>query len=360
MKAVIDAKSLLKGLKKVLPAIKSNTVLPVLTSVKMDFSKNDVTVTATDLETTITVKCPAECQKPFCVVISYADIVKICENVSDYFTLAIEGNGIKITSDRSKYSIAVTHQGMDFPKVDAGEFTHEMEVDADFFWALNNANNFRSAETLRVNMNTACISIKKKFYDIVGTDANLMFRHTIKGVSKQEMNLLVSPTFVTAVKSFEKATMSSSDKFIQIQDGDMTVSGRLIDSVYVNYNVVIPQEITYNLKCDRKALIAAISSADVAASQSTHLCKLSFDKGKVSVSAQDVDFGKEGDCEISKVEHSVKIKEIGVNASMLKKMLDAIESEVVEMAFTEATKAVIIRPEGSPETLMLLMPMTLN
>lgn len=359
MKAIIDAQSLYKELKKISPAIKNNTVLPILTCVKLDFEKNILTVSATDLETSISVKCDCECQKPFSIVMEYADISGVCGKVSGPVTISSEKNGVSITGESDKFNFTQTTDASLFPKVDADGFSQSMDVDGDFFFALSNANQCRHTDEARINMNAPCINIKKKQTDIVATDSMLMYKHTIKHDSKQEFNIMVSPQFAVATKGFQEGTISVSERFIRCESGNTVITSRLPDSKFVNYEVMLVNDLNFNFKCNRESLIKSFSKADVAASKSTHICKVSFVKKGILISAQDSDFGKEGQSECA-AEHSVDIEAIALPALQVTKLLDTMVSQNVEISFREPTKAVYMRPEGSPETVALVMPVTLN
>ena len=361
MKAIVDAQVLLKELKKVSPVIKSNTVLPILTTVKLEFSDNQIIVNATDLETSISATAPCESgKKSFAIVVEFQDIVRVCEKLKGLVTISIEKDEITVVSDNGRLKFSQLHNAEHFPSIKTEEFTNEIEVDGDFFLALQHASACRNTDDMRVNMNAPCISIRKKTMEVVGTDAAMMYRHIEKKTSKTELKVMVSPTFVNAVKSFtDNSDLSISDRFIRAACGNVVVSGKLYESKFVDYEPLFANDQLFNFKCSRELLIEALDAITIAADRATNRVKIVFDgPNSIKLESQDIDYGKDGEQRM-KCDSSVEIEAIGLNASQLMKLLKLMDAETVELSFTTPQKSIFIRPEGDTETICLLQPLAL-
>lgn len=360
MKAVIDSQKLSKELKKLSPIIKKNTVLPILTCVKLSFDKNKLTIMATDLETTVLLTMDCECKSPFVIVVEFASLSDVCSKIFEPITIdAGSKDMVHITSDNSKFKFSKTNDEENFPKIHDEEFTIKIEADCDFFSSLYSANVCKSDDQFKPTMNAACIHIKKESLTVVGTDAFIAFKKDLKIKTGKDMRIMVNENFVQLIKGFGDATVLIGEKFIKVEYGTMVIISRLIDSKFCSYEMIMDKEIEYNFKADRAALINSIGVAGIAANLTTRLCSINFNGGDIKIMSQDIDYGKEGESKMA-ANHTVEIKAIGVNGNQMLKLLNLFDSEEVEMAFREKTSTIFLRPFGDPNTMCLLQPLMID
>lgn len=360
MKAIIDAQLLHKELKKLSPAIKKTTVLPILQCVKLEFGKGEMKLSATDLETSIILETTCECQKPFSIVVEYDDFVRVFAELEGLVTISQDKTDVHVVADGSKFKLSSTNDAGTFPTTETDEFYVDMEVDGEFFAAMQHANACRNPEDLRVNMNAACIHLRSNVTSLVGTNAAMLYRHTAKIKTKREEKVMVPPIFVAALKGFQESTLSISAKFVKVVSSKTTIVGRRLESKFVDYEVIIPDDIVYNFKCDRGELLKAVKKASIAASRVSHSCIIRFKSpSEISIEAQDIDYGKNGEVTM-KAEGNVDFPAIGINANQVMDLLDTIECKTVEIAFQSPTKSIFMRPEGDPNTICLVQPLMIN
>ena len=143
---------------------------------------------------------------------------------------------------------------------------------------------------------------------------------------------------------------------------DFTLTCRLIDGRYPNYNSVIPQNNPYLARIDRAALISALKRVLVFCDQSSAQVKMAFSASKLTVSGQDVNYATSAEERIVCEYDSPKMN-IGFKGTLLLDILGNIDSDEVVFQLADPGRAGIITPaeqkEGE-EILMLLMPMMLN
>lgn len=358
MKAIIASQTLAKELKKLSPVIKKNSVIPITSCVLLEFEKSSVTIRATDLETTVISKLDCECKSPFSIVLEFATLANVCEKISDLITIDSTGDTIKIVSDNSNFKFAKTNDHEVFPKIPEETFLFDMDVDTDFFCALVSANACKSDDQYKTQMNAACIDIKKDSMTVVGIDGFVAHKTDLKIKTGRDAQLLVAEQFVQLVKGFANAKLSIGEKFLKAESGGLTIITRLMDAKFVQYGLIIPKEINYNLSINRADLIYSLGVTGIAANNISHLCAINFNGGDIKLVARDFDFSREAETRV-KAKHEVEIKVIGVNGSQLLKLLNLFDSEEVEMAFTGENKTIFLRPTGEPNTLCLLQPLGL-
>lgn len=359
MKAIVNTDALGKELKKINPAIKKNVTIPILSCVLLQFNKKELTIRATDLETTVVVNMDCESKDTFDVVMEYSDLSDVCGRINEPITIEKKEKHVLITSSDSNFKFPVVGEQEHFPSVPEESFLFSVDVESDFFSSLYSANTCKHKNDAQTNMNTPCIDFKKSYLTVVGIDGFMMFKKDLKIKTDRTGKYLIRENFVQMTKSFPEAKISFGEKFIKAEHGNTTIITLQPEGKFVDYGVIVPKEPIYNLKVNRYDLISALNKAGLAANSITKLCSLNFEGGVINVSSQDIDFGKEGKSRII-ADHEVEIKTIGVGGNQILQLLNIMDSEEVEMAITGENKSIYLKPSDDEDTFCLLQPVALN
>ncbi len=360
MKAIINSSELEKELKAIAPVIKKNHVIPITESVLMEFTKNSVKVTGTDLETTAIFILKCECQKAFDIVISFEKILDVCSKVSEPISIELKDTVIHISGENSNFRFPKMGELEHFPTTTDDELSMSVDVDCDFFYALSLASVCKHKDDLKINMNMPCIDFKKKMSaTFVGLNDFYGFVKTIEYKPTKDLTIMIPDSFVQLTKTFQDSTIWASDKWIKAEYGDRIIISRLGESQYVNYNMIIPKELKYNFRSNKAQFKNALRIAGVAANVTTNLYVLNFKDNELIITSQDVLLGGDADTRIS-VSHSVEFESVCVNGGFLLNLLNLLDSDEIEMAFVNPTKTMYMRPVGDDTILTLIQPLTNN
>lgn len=360
MKAVIDPIKLLKELKKFSLVVKKNPIIPIMSTVLFEFDKNKLTLRATDLETTYISVIDCESKDKFALPIEHDKIQDVCSNVHSPISLEFTEKVINIVSGKAKYNFSISGKATDFPILPTDDFDLSVDVDGDFYFHLNNANQVRSKNDDMVNFNMAALDIKKKSLFVVATDGNNVYKKELPIKSSKEVMVMVPDKFVTSCKAFQSSKIYIGDKFVKAEHGNEIVISRLSEQKFPNYNAVIAPEIDYNLVIQKEELKSAIASVSVVDSAMTYnQCVVSFSKKGFKITSQSIDSGSDAEMDVE-VEHYVEKLDFALNATILTKLLSLIEAQTISMSFTNPMKAVYIKPEDDDSLLILTMPLKIN
>lgn len=202
----------------------------------------------------------------------------------------------------------------------------------------------------------------------VGTDGRKLVRNKDFGIKSEAQTGFILPKKPANIlkgllqKGDAMATLEFNDKMAVVASADFTLTCRLIDGRYPNYNSVIPQNNPYKATVDRAAFISTLKRVLVFSSQSSAQVKLSFKKDTVTVSGQDVDYSTSAEERLI-CEYDAPTINIGFKGTLLLDILGNLDSSEVVIELADPGRAGIIKPaeqkEGE-EILMLLMPMMLN
>lgn len=360
MKAIVDSQKLSKNLKDISAAIKKTTVIPILSCVKLDFEKDSLTITATDLESTIIMTMAAECKKPFSIVLEHSEITGVSAKTYNPITINDEEGAVLITSeDGDKFKFTKSHDASSFPAIPEEDFLLDVEADTEFFEALSAATQCRATDEFKPSFNMACVDVKKEWVSIVGTDAFVLFNKKINGKNKAQRQAMIPDQFAYFVKSFRSGIISIGEKFVRCKSENVIIISRLSDAKFCNYEMLLNSELNWNFKANGKEFISKLDKINVATNKASHLCTVTFTKTGVKLTSEDIDFGREAEADL-KAAHTVDFSSIGVNANQLLKILKLMDAEEVEFSFSSPTRSIYMRPEGDQNIICLLQPLMTN
>ena len=122
MKFIVSSSQLLKQLQVLGGVINSNNTLPILDNFLFELSENQLKISASDLETTMSSKVEIESDSSGSIAVSARLLLDTLKTFPDQpLTFKTDGNSkIEIVSSQGKYDMAY-FAGDEFPK--SGKFT---------------------------------------------------------------------------------------------------------------------------------------------------------------------------------------------------------------------------------------------
>ncbi|HNY55933.1 MAG TPA: DNA polymerase III subunit beta [Chitinophagales bacterium] len=370
MRFVVSSAQLLKNLQKISGVISTNTVLPILEDFLFDIEKNKLTITATDLDTTMSVGMEVESKENFKVAIPARILLDSLKALPEQpITIAVDEttNGIEITTDNGKYKLSGENSA-DFPKEPTADGVDEVKLASSILNKGVSKTLFAvSNDELRPAMTGVFFQLDDNGITFVATDAHKLVkfnRNDVKGgnasfiVPKKALNLLkaVVPNNDTEVSvQFNKSNAFFSFDNIQL-------ICRLIDAKYPDYNAVIPKENPNLLSIQKDDFYSSLKRTSIFSNKTTHQVVLKMSGAELTVSAQDLDFSNEASEKLA-CDYQGNAMEIGFNAKFLLEMLGALDSSDINIELSTPNRAGIIRPtekEEEEDLLMLVMPVMLN
>jgi len=155
----------------------------------------------------------------------------------------------------------------------------------------------------------------------------------------------------------EKIIANRSENQIVFSLGDAVLSSRLIDGQFPNYQLLLPESATHELRVDREELAAVVRRVSLLAQKNAPL-RLAFSDGELLISAQTPDVGEAR--EALPVPFSGEAFEIGFNAEFLRDGLESLDSQDVVIKLTSSLRPGLIESADGSEFVYLVMPIRLN
>ena len=205
MKFIVAAPELLEHLSKVSGAIVSKPVLPILDNFLFDIKSGTLTISTTDLETSMSTSLQVESKEDILVAIPsrlLIDTVKMLNDQPITFTVNDETYGIELGTANGRYKLA-GQSGADFPKVPEIESESAFSMPSNVLLRCISKTLFATGnDDLRLNLTGVYVELYNDSLNFVATDANRLVkltRHDIKPgmehtfiLPKKALNLLKS------------------------------------------------------------------------------------------------------------------------------------------------------------------------
>lgn len=370
MKFSVSSTELLKQLQIASGAIGSNPVLPILEDFLFKIENKILSISASDLETSISTSMEVLADDDFTVAIPakiMLETLKALPQQPVTFTINEENFGIEITSSYGKYKLA-GENGADYPTLPEADTVETVKINSQFLLeAITKSVFATSNDELRPAMTGVYFQIDLNKLICVATDAHKLVKyatHQLAGdvsttfiIPKKALNLLKN-----ALPANEAVTLSFNKANAFFSFGTMNLVCRLIDARYPDYNAVIPVDNPNNMIVNRADFQNSLKRIAIYANKTTNQVVLDISDKSLTVSAQDLDFSNEATEQMSCTFDGSPLR-IAFNAKFLAEMLGVLDTEEVRMEFSTPSRAGILTPveeNNDREILMLVMPVMLN
>lgn len=359
MKTVIDQNLLSKELKKISPVIGKNQVMPILSCVKMDFGKDEVVITGTNLNSWISCAVPCKNKTAFAIAVDMSDLIDVCGKASGPITIEPGEENHKFSHAKGTIKLSVIAEGKDYPMPAEVDYFDSMDVDGSFFFSMTNANVCRSREELKPHLNTIGLDFKKDGLTVIGIDGYIMHKQEFEIKSKKPVVISVNHMFSELSKSFQQSNLELSNKYIRATCGSSSVTSTLSETRYVDYTIALKGlNNEWNLEVNRVDLLSTLDVIDIATTKSLKNILFTITPGNINLFTKEIYVGKEAESDISaSTQLDTKIR---VNATQLKSVLSTVRSETVSLSIPPSHGNIYIKPEGEDNILLSVMPLLLT
>ena len=370
MKFIVSSSQLLRQLQVLGGVINSNNTLPILDNFLFEISENQLKVSASDLETTMTAVVAIESDSTGSIAISARLLLDTLKTFPDQpLTFKTEGDSIiEISSDQGKYDMAY-FGGDEFPKSVSLQSPSKTIVPSNVLATAISKTIFAAGnDDLRPVMSGVFFQFSTDNLTFVATDAHKLVKYTRTDVTadktaefimpKKPLNLLKG-----VLGGEEDVVIEYNDANAKFTFENFVLICRLIDGKYPNYEAVIPKENPNKLTVDRASFQNSVRRVSIFSSKTTHQIRLKMAGTELNISAEDLDFSNKADERLN-CDYQGDDMQIGFNSRFLSEMLSNLNSSEVLIEMSLPNRAGILTPidgtdEGEKIT-MLVMPVMLN
>jgi len=393
MKFSVTSNDLIGAVNKVIGVTPVRSTLPILGNILFSLEGNELTLTGSDLEVYIKVVINVSGKQNGSVAVPAKKLETLLQNLPDKdLNLELQQNFKFIIKTKGGRWSITGEDPNDFPL--SAEIENAKTIELDNFLLtkyLSRAIHAASHDELRRSMNGVFFEVKSGELRVVSTDGHRLVR-IIKSSFDYEgdrftmlvpikTSQMITRLFKAGSKAAEprdpdteaeeepneepvpgtggNVTLNFNNEFLQCAYNNITITSRLIDDTFPNYESVIPTDNEKVLKVEKKLVIGSVKRSIIMSDQVTNKTSLLVNANELKVKSANNEFGTDSEETIECNYTENEELEIAFNGKYLLESLQQFESDEILFYFSTPLKAAVLRPSEVNEEedmIMLVMP----
>jgi DNA polymerase-3 subunit beta len=372
MKFKADRATLMKSLAHVQNVVEKRNTIPILANVLLSVKDGALTIAATDLEIALVEQVAAESSRNGAITVPAATLYEIVRRQPEGARIELDhpGGDSQLALRAGRYATSLVALSVDeFPKLDAGRLSHNFSLPVQELRGLIDRTKFAiSTEETRYYLNGIFLHAAEgdggPVLRAVATDGHRLARveePLPEGAAGMPGIIIPRKTVNELRKLLDETSgtveISLSETRIKFVIGQTTLTSKLIDGTFPDYDRVIPRGNDKILRVDKKDFNDAVGRVSAISAERHRPVKLSLAKDLLVISAASPEQGTAseelgGDL----IDYQSGPLEIGFQARYLSDVTDQIRGKV-EFVFADGAAPTLVRDQDDTSAVYVLMPM---
>ena len=370
MKVTIERTALLKALSHIHRIVERRNTIPILSNVLLEARDGRLELKATDLDLEATEVAPADVAVAGATTVAahiLHDIVrKLAEGAQVSLEIAPDTGQLVLRSGRSRFQLQCL-PAADFPDLTTGEFGHKFSLSAvELRRLIENAQFAISTEETRYYLNGVYFHTAEAngttMLRAVATDGHRLARiETPAPEGAAGMPGVIAPRKAVGeiLKLLEDpaqdVTIEISPVKARFRFGDVTLTTKLIDGSFPDYNRVIPTHNDKRLVVDKDQFQRAVDRVSTISSDRGRAIKLSIADNRMVLSVNNPDSGSAS--EEVEVDYDSDKMDIGFNSRYLLEIVQQLSGDTALIKLSDPGSPTILMDRDGAQALYVLMPL---
>ncbi|MFH1241592.1 MAG: DNA polymerase III subunit beta [Pseudomonadota bacterium] len=369
METRIDRDELLRCVSRVQSIIEKRTNMPILSTVLLNASGSELTISATDLELGLRQVMSGEVIQEGSMTISGRKLFEILKESRGptFHIKEKENNWVFITDYVARFDLAC-QAADEFPAFIEPEGVKMVAIDGETLSDMINKTIYA------VTMEETGFKLSGILTEKVMKDGALLFRmvstdgHRLSLVDKPLPNLeslqLTKGVMVPKKGMTELNKLAGEGGVVEIgfeqkncvarKEGAVMVV-RLLETKFPDYHAVIPTGEKFKISVDRVLFMEAMRKMLILSNERYRAVKIAIENDNMELVSTNPDLGEAQ--ESIKVEYKGERMEMGFNPRYFVDTLQSMASETIVLSFVDSLKPCMLRGEADGGFLGLIMPM---
>lgn len=364
MKFKINSNAFADKLNLVQGIAEKRATMPILSHVLLNVEKGKIRISATDLETTMSLWCDADVEKESSLAIPSRKLFEIVKELPDVEMELEEigNNWVEIKTSTASFKIAGL-SAEDFPTIPEVPTSNLFSINSNTLENMISRTIFSvSPDELRRNLSGIFFEkTGEKNLRLIATDGHRLSYIDYEsednlGFSK---NVLVPKKAVSELRKLlrfsENILIGAESNFFISKVDDIVLYSRLIDADFPDYRQVTPDSTKHKFKVSTSHLLSALKRVSIFSSEKTKSVKVKLDSNELILISVSPEVGEAK--ESIMIEYSGDPFEIGFNSRYVMDVLEAIGESVAIFGVSDELSPAMIRPESGDHYVNVIMPM---
>jgi DNA polymerase-3 subunit beta len=356
--------------------VERRNTIPILANVLIRAKDGALTLAATDMEIAALEQVAAEVVRNGATTAPAATLYEIVRKLPEGAVIELDhpGGDAQLALRAGRYATSLVCLPVeDFPALQEGTLPHRFGLKAGVLRDLVDRTRFAiSTEETRYYLNGIYLHVAESeganVLRAVATDGHRLARVEedlpegaagMPGVIVPRKAVLELRKLLDDVPGQDLVEVALSDTKIRFGFGAVTLTSKLIDGTFPDYDRVIPRDNDKLLRIAKKDFAEAVDRVAAISSERSRPVKMAIAKQGLTLSAASPEQGTASEeIDADRLEYDAGPMEIGFQARYLRDITDQMADSVrVEFKFHDGAAPTLIRAEGDPRAVYVLMPM---
>ena len=366
MKFSASRESLLRPIQMATGVVERRQTLPVLSNLLLVADDTGLHLTGTDLEVELSVHVTdvdiAQAGEATLPARKLADIWRNLPEGAD-ISIGIEGDRAVVRCGRARFTLA-TLPAADFPRLEGDDTDVALDLAAPDLQTMIDRVGFSMAQQdVRFFLNGMLLESSAQHTRVVATDGHRLAICTLPvPASSGECQAIIPRKAVAELgrlcsDSDGAVALRLSKKHMTATVGEYSLTSRLLDGKFPEYERVVPKNTTAVVEADRATLRQAFQRASILSNEKYRGVRLLLSADNLTIQANNPE--QEEAEESIPVGYSGAELEIGFNVSYLQDVLNALPSDGVRINLSDAASSALIEGSDDDGAIYVVMPMRL-
>ncbi len=369
MKVIIERSVFLKALGHVQSVVERRNTIPILSNVLLQAEGGSLALTATDLDIEIAEHVGADVEQPGAITASALTLYEIVRRLPEGAQVCLDtdsdANRLKLSAGKSDFSLAVLPD-QDFPSLTVdGEGTAFTMPAQDLKRLIDKTRFAMSQEETRYYLNGVylhAVNDGETSLRAVATDGHRLARLDcpLPDGAADIPGVIVPRKAVTELRRLlddasDTVDVTVSEAKVRFAFDEVTLTSKLIDGTFPDYQRVIPDGNDRVLKVETSDFTKAVDRVSTVSADKTRSVKLVIEADNMRLMVNNPETGSAQE-ELS-VDYASELLEIGFNAKYLIDVAGQIDGKTATFEFSDPSSPTIISDEEDVQALYVLMPL---
>jgi DNA polymerase-3 subunit beta len=375
MKFIVSRDVLYKNLSAISGVLGTNSTLPILDNFLFTVEGDMLTLTASDLDATMTATLQlTNVEGEGAVAIpskTILETLKLMPETPLVFDINMENHTLKFSAANGEYDSSC-FPGEEYPQMKTMGDPQMFEIEAQILHRAISKTLFATGnDELRPNMMGVLCELSNENITFVATDAHKLVRYTNNAVKVDDNISFILPkkpitqlkSILSGVNEKVKVEYTTHTHHIRFSFGNIILFSSLKEGKFPAYQAVIPKDNPNRFIVDRKDFHKSICRVGIYSNQSTYQVRISLNDERSIITAEDLDFSNKAEENITGA-YTGEAMDIGFNSKFLREMLENLDSNEIALEMSLPSRAALLVPteqdSSDEDLLMLIMPVMLN
>jgi len=364
MKLNINKEDLLEPLQKVFGVIERRQTLPILSNVYLSISNGLLKFTGTDLEVQVSSESPTSSNENFKITIPARKLLDICRSLPDNseLKLSFDKGVLVIKSGKSRFTLR-TLTSDEYPLFDESNYINQISIGQEVLVRAFSKTIFCMAQQdVRYYLNGLMMEVVDGELQTVASDGHrlALSKNKIENESQSISQVIIprkaAQELLRLIDKFDGTIdIKIAKNNIKFTLGEVQLNAKLIDGRFPDFKNVVPEESEHCFNINKLSFKSALSRVSILSNEKYKGIRLDLSSQLMTINANNPE-QDEAEEEVV-VDYTGDEMSMGFNSSYLMDALNVIESESVQVSFTDTNSSCLLENPNDKSSRFIIMPM---